>query len=192
MWRIKVQISVILPQWSATVIKEYPKIVHPHLLHIFDRHLLTSFSFPEDESTVKRNMVEGKAWACLYFLNFHEINELMTFPKFLEKSCYLNSFLLSFQDNLLLFTFFYHYINMGVFNHLIMSHHCLCSMDKRGGLHNWKWYWWSPKGGHEVARRKRMSHIRWRIPISIGQRWNRLTLLLCAYRGTSDGILLSL
>ena len=89
-------------------------------------------------------MVEGKAWACLYFLNFHEINELMTFPKFLEKSCYPNSFLLSFQDNLLLFTFFYHYINLGVFNHLIMTHHCLCSMDKRGGLHSWKlngWLW---------------------------------------------------
>ena len=51
--RIKVQRSVVLPQWSATVIKEYPKIVHLHLLHIFDRHLLTSFSFPEDESTVK-------------------------------------------------------------------------------------------------------------------------------------------
>mgnify|MGYP003316993439 CR=1 FL=1 len=105
-------------------------------------------------STVERNMVEGEAWPCLYFLNFHEINELMTFPKFLVKSCYWNSFLLSFQDNLLLFTFFYHYINMGVFNHLIMSHHCLCSMDKRGGLQNWKWYWWSPKGGHRLRDEK--------------------------------------
>ena len=52
------------------------------------------------------------------FLNCHAINELMTFPKFLAKSCYWNSFLLNFQDNLLLFKFFYHYINNGVFIHL--------------------------------------------------------------------------
>ena len=123
---------------------------------------------------LKKCFIWCVAWQ--YFLNSHEINELMTFPKFLVKSCYWNSFLLSFQDNLLLFTFFYHYINMGVFNHLIMSHHCLCSMDKRGGLHNWKWYRWSPKGVLEVARRKRMSDIRRRIPKSIRHRWNRLTL----------------
>ena len=95
-------------------------------------------------STVERNMVEGKAWPCLYFLNFHAINELMTFPKFLEKSCYQNSFLLSFQANLLLFIFFWQYINFWDFIHLIMTHHCLCSMDKRGGLHSWKlngWLW---------------------------------------------------
>ena len=111
-----------------------------------------------------------------YFLNWHAINELMTFPKFLEKSCYQNSFLLSFQANLLLFIFFWQYINFWEFIHLTMTHHCLCSMDKRGGLHNWKWYQWSPKGVLEVARRKRMSDIRRRIPKSIRHRWNRLTL----------------
>ena len=52
------------------------------------------------------------------FLNCLAINELMTFWTFLAKSCYWNSFLLSFQDYLLLFTFFYHYINNGVFIHL--------------------------------------------------------------------------
>ena len=121
-------------------------------------------------------MVEGEAWPCLYFLNFHEINELMTFPKFLVKSCYWISFLLSFQANLLLFIFFWQYINFWEFIHLTMTHHCLCSMDKRGGLHNWKLYQWSPKGVLEVARRKRMSDIRRRIPKSIRHRWNRLTL----------------
>ena len=53
------------------------------------------------------------------FLNCLAINELMTFWTFLAKSCYWNSFLLSFQDYLLLFTFFNHYINMGVFIPLI-------------------------------------------------------------------------
>ena len=67
------------------------------------------------------------------FLNCLAINELMTFWIFLAKSCYWNSFLLSFQDYLLLFTFFNHYINMGVFIPLIHCHHCLYSMDKRGG-----------------------------------------------------------
>ena len=47
--RIKVQRSVVLPQWSASLIKDYPKILHLHLLHIFDGHLPTSFSLPEDE-----------------------------------------------------------------------------------------------------------------------------------------------
>ena len=111
--------TIVLPQSSARTIKYYPKIIHLQLLHIFDGHLPTSFSFPEDESTVERNMVEGEVWPCLYFLNWHAINELMTFPKFLAKSCYWNSFLLSFQDYLLLFTFFNHYINMGVFIPLI-------------------------------------------------------------------------
>ena len=41
--------TVELPQWSARTIKNYPKMIHPHLLHIFDGHLPTSFSLPEDE-----------------------------------------------------------------------------------------------------------------------------------------------
>ena len=60
-----------------------------------------------------------KGMALPTFLNCHAINELMTFWTSLVKSCYWNSFLLSFQDNLLLFTFFSHYINMGVFILLI-------------------------------------------------------------------------
>ena len=59
-----------------------------------------------------------KGMALPTFLNCLAINELMTFWTFLAKSCYWNSFLLSFQDYLLLFTFFYHYINNGVFIHL--------------------------------------------------------------------------
>ena len=48
--RIKAQRrTVVLPQWSARTIKDYPKIIHLYLLRIFDRHLPTSFSFPEDE-----------------------------------------------------------------------------------------------------------------------------------------------
>ena len=80
---------------------------------------------------IPKNLIWYGPW--LYFLNCHSINELMTFWIFLAKSCYWNSFLLSFQDYLLLFTFFIHYINMGVFIPLIHCHHCLCSMDKRGG-----------------------------------------------------------
>ena len=60
-----------------------------------------------------------KGMALPTFLNCLAINELMTFWTFLAKSCYWNSFLLSFQDYLLLFTFFNHYINMGVFIPLI-------------------------------------------------------------------------
>ena len=60
-----------------------------------------------------------KGMALPTFLNCLAINELMTFWTFLAKSCYWNSFLLSFQDYLLLFTFFNHYINMEVFIPLI-------------------------------------------------------------------------
>ena len=85
-------------------------------------------------------MVEGKVWPCLYFLNWHAINELMTFPKFLAKSCYWNSFLLNFQDNLLLFKFFYHYINNGVFIHLkwVITACVQWTKGEGGGKSNWR------------------------------------------------------
>ena len=67
------------------------------------------------------------------FLNCHAINELMTFWTSLVKSCYWNSFLLSFQDNLLLFTFLCHYISLRDLIHLIWVIIACVSWTKREG-----------------------------------------------------------
>ena len=101
-----------------------------------------------------------KGMALPTFLNCLAINELMTFWIFLAKSCYWNSFLLSFQDYLLLFTFFNHYINMGVFIPLIHCHHCLYSMDKRGG-------------GEEVRVNPRFFQLRWEVACLWSDRYIR-------------------
>ena len=98
------------------------------------------------------------------FLNCHAINELMTFWTFLAKSCYWNSFLLSFQDYLLLFTFFNHYINMGVFIPLIwVITACVQWTKGEGGKSH------SPQVTelNSQSERLRVSYILFRIPISI-------------------------
>ena len=126
-----------------------------------------------------------KGMALPTFLNCLAINELMTFWIFLAKSCYWNSFLLSFQDYLLLFTFFNHYINMGVFIPLIHCHHCLCSMDKRGGGKSQSQVMKMSHQVWEVLLKKNDVISSWRIPIrseadgsfsSFRGSWNRVAV----------------
>ena len=105
-----------------------------------------------------------KGMALPTFLNCLAINELMTFWTFLAKSCYWNSFLLNFQDNLLLFKFFYHYINNGVFIHLKwVITACVQWTKGEGGKSH------SPQVTelNSQSERLRVSYTLFRIPISI-------------------------